>query len=76
MPEWLMQADVVFWGAITLMVTVPTIAHYVYKWHKANLENELKREMVARGMSADEICQILRMGSKGEEAEAPEEHKG
>jgi hypothetical protein len=36
-----------------------TLSHYWYKSRKAALEAELKMEMIQRGMSADEICQVI-----------------
>ncbi len=38
-----------------------------YKMNKVRYENELKRSMVERGMSADEIERILSAGQKEEE---------
>jgi hypothetical protein len=76
MPEWLSNANFIFWAAVTLMVTVPTIAHYWYKAHRANLEHDLKMQMIARGMPAEEIGQVLRASSRREEhEEAIEEDK-
>jgi hypothetical protein len=71
MPEWL-SSDLIFWGSITLMATVPVLAHYWYKTRKAEMESDLKRAMVERGMSADEICRVLRASSKHAPAEAEE----
>jgi hypothetical protein len=78
MPEWIHDANLVFWGAITIMAFGPVIMHYLYKWHKTSLEMELKREMVARGMSADDICRVLRApkGRDAEEIEPREEPAG
>lgn len=46
-------------GAIVLICLVPSVAYYLYKWRKTELETELKRDMIARGMSADEIERVL-----------------
>jgi hypothetical protein len=53
------NGQLVFWGAIVLICVVPSISFYLYKWRKTELETELKRDMIARGMSADEIERVL-----------------
>jgi hypothetical protein len=77
MPEWINNANFVFWAAVVIMVAVPTIAHYLYKAHKVTLEHNLKMQMVSRGMSSGEIEQVLRASSKrrDEEQEAIEEER-
>lgn len=52
------------WAAITLICVVPTAAHYWYKVRKAEWETDLKRDMVARGMSADDIERVLAATSR------------
>jgi hypothetical protein len=42
---------------------VPSVSSYLYRWRKSELDAELKREMIARGMSADEIERVLAAGS-------------
>ena len=37
-----------------------------YKMNKVRYENELKRSMIERGMSADEIERVIAAGSKEE----------
>jgi hypothetical protein len=61
--------DLIFWGAILLICVVPSISYYLFKWRKSELEAELKHDMIARGMSADEIERVLnaRMSSGGED---------
>jgi len=49
----------IFWGAIVLMAVVPTISWCVVHWHKHEIDGQLKHEMIARGMSADEIERVL-----------------
>jgi hypothetical protein len=49
----------IFWGAIVLICCVPSLAYYLYRWRKTELETELKRDMIARGMGADEIERVL-----------------
>lgn len=47
--------------AIALVVVgIPVVASYWYKASVRNSENELKRSMVERGMSAEEIERIIR----------------
>jgi len=59
---WL-NDTMIFWSAIVLICVVPTITYYVYRWRKIEIDAELKREMLARGMSADEIERVLAAGS-------------
>jgi hypothetical protein len=61
----LQNRTLVFWVAITLICVVPSICHYVYRWRKTELETELKRDMIARGMSAEEIERVLKAKAKG-----------
>ncbi len=69
MDELLANQTLIFWTAIVLISGVPVVAHYWYKTRKAELEASLKREMIERGMSADEICKVLAAsGRKREEA--------
>lgn len=49
----------VFWGAITLMVVLPSLAYYWSAVRKAEIEAALKRDMIARGMTADEMQRVL-----------------
>jgi hypothetical protein len=73
MPEWLNNFHLIFWGSMTLIAIVPTIAYYWHKTRKIELETELKREMIQRGMSADEIIRILQASSKQRRDMADEE---
>jgi hypothetical protein len=52
-------------AAGVLIVVVCTVPAYWYKTRKASLEAELKRDMVARGMSADEICRVIESRAGG-----------
>ena len=61
--------SLVFWGAIALICIVPAIAHYWWKVRRDELEAELKRSMVERGMSADEIVRVLEASKSGRESE-------
>jgi len=67
--EILNSPSAVFWIAITLMVIVPTIAQYWHKSRRDEIEADLKREMIQRGMSADDIVKVLRASSKGRPVE-------
>lgn len=69
MLELLHNGTFIFWSAVTLMVTVPTIAHYCYQMRKASLDAALKRRMIDRGMSADEIRQVLSASGSDVESE-------
>lgn len=70
---WL-NNTLIFWTAIVLICVVPSISYYLYRWRKTELDAELKREMIARGMSAEEIVRVLAAGSpsppKGNSGEA------
>jgi hypothetical protein len=70
MAEFLHNNTLVFWCAITLICVVPTLAHYWWKVRRTELDNRLKQEMIAHGMSADEIERVLRAGSKTQYEEA------
>jgi hypothetical protein len=63
MPEWANNFHLIFWGSITLICIVPVISGCWYKIRKAELEAGLKRDMIERGMSADEIERILQAPS-------------
>lgn len=59
MHELLQNPAFIFWGSITLISVVPVVAHYWYKLRRHEIEADLKREMIERGMSADEIQRVL-----------------
>ena len=50
-------------GTIALVVIVSEIGSYTLRWRKAELDAELKHEMLARGMTADQIVQVLQASS-------------
>jgi hypothetical protein len=62
--ELLQDGSFVFWGSITLIVLVPSLAHYWWLSRKAELDNALKRDMIQRGMSVEEIERVLKAKSK------------
>lgn len=64
MAEIFENFHLIFWGAIVLICVVPTLAHYWAKVRQTEVEASLKREMIERGMSAEEICSVLEAGSK------------
>jgi hypothetical protein len=59
MSEWLGNTTNFFWLAITVMVCLPVVAEYWRKMRKDELDANLKQDMLARGMSADEIERVL-----------------
>ena len=65
MLDLLQNPLVIIFGSVVLLSVVPTLAHYWYKSHKAMLEASLKEQMLQRGMSADEIQQVLEASSDG-----------
>jgi hypothetical protein len=52
-----------------LIVAITTLSGCWLKAKKASLEADLKREMIDRGMSADDICRVIRARS-GESCES------
>jgi hypothetical protein len=50
-------------GVLVVLITVAPA--YWYSARKTALEAELKRDMIARGMSADEICQVIQARPPG-----------
>jgi hypothetical protein len=59
MYEILTDGQFVFWSAVTLMVLGPTIAYCWSSVRRAEIEANLKRDMIARGMSAEDIQRVL-----------------
>ena len=53
-------------GFLTVTSVVGTVAHFWYKARHDDIEAALKQEMIQRGMSAQEIVQILQ-ASMGED---------
>lgn len=56
---WWQNTTLVFWGAIVLICTVPVVCHYWCENRRAEQEAALKRDMLQRGMSAEEIERVL-----------------
>ena len=71
MSELLQNVNPVFFvfGWLTITTVVSSVAYYWHKVRKAELEASLKQEMIQRGMSADEIKQVIEAstgcGTKG-----------
>ncbi len=64
--HWL-QPNVIFWIAVAVMATVPTLAWAWVSVQKSRHERDLKERMIERGMSADEIERVLGAGGEGKE---------
>lgn len=54
------QSMLIFWGAITILTVAPIVCTYLYRLKKAELNAALKHDMLARGMSADDIERVLK----------------
>jgi hypothetical protein len=59
MSDWLMHPSNVFWFAIVIIACLPIVAECWRKMRRDELDAGLKQEMIARGMSADEIERVL-----------------
>jgi hypothetical protein len=57
--DWLSNDKNVFWLAIAAMCIVPSVLYYMRKMKKDEQQTSLKRDMIARGMSAEEIERVL-----------------
>jgi hypothetical protein len=68
----------IIFAAITLISVVPTIAHYWYKARQAEIDANLKHEMLQRGMSAEDIERVLAAPGKvpGKKCEAIRSDRG
>jgi hypothetical protein len=51
----------IVFSSITLIALGSTLANFWYRAKRASLEAELKLEMIRQGMSADEICRVIRV---------------
>lgn len=54
-------------GLIALVFVIAIVSHAIGKIHRTRLENALKRELLDRGMSSEEIAEIVEAtsGRKG-----------
>lgn len=57
----------IFFVSIAAICVGPAVAHYWWKVQRDRNETELKRDMVAHGMSADEIIRVLQASRDGGE---------
>ena len=51
----------IVFSSITLIVLGSTLGNFWYRAKRVALEAELKLEMIRQGMSADEICRVIRV---------------
>ena len=65
--DWLSNSTNVFWLAIAAMCIVPAVLHYMREVKQDEQRGPLKRDMIARGMSADEIERVLKAKSDDED---------
>ena len=64
--QLLSNNTLIVFGSITLICVVPSIAHYWWKVRKAEAEAVVKREMIQRGYTAEEIRLVLDSRPKDE----------
>lgn len=55
---------VAFWGAIVLIVAIPTIVHHRHKTRVAELNAAIKQQMIERGYSVEEILAVVGENAK------------
>ena len=48
-----------FWAMVVLVVAIPTIVHHRYKRRLAELNAEVKQQMIAKGYSPEEIIAVI-----------------
>lgn len=53
------RIPVIVLGMFALVIVVTVLCGTIYKMHKNRLEDALKRELLDRGMSADEIATVV-----------------
>ena len=46
-------------GLLAMVFVIGLVSHAIGKIHRTRLENALKRELLDRGMSSDEIAQVV-----------------
>ncbi|HVK13624.1 MAG TPA: hypothetical protein VM597_33060 [Gemmataceae bacterium] len=61
MTPYLMNPVFIVFASITLIALGTTFGNFWYRTKRAALEAELKLEMIRQGMSADEICRVIRV---------------
>ena len=53
----------VFWTALTIMVVAPALGYCWASVRRAEIQANLKHEMIVRGMSADDVARVLDAGT-------------
>jgi hypothetical protein len=57
--DWLSHPSNFFWLAIAAMCIVPAALHYMRQMKLDEQQAQLKRDMIARGMSPEDIERVL-----------------
>jgi hypothetical protein len=57
--DWISNPSNFFWLAIASMCIVPSALYYMRQMKRDEQAASLKRDMIARGMSAEEIERVL-----------------
>lgn len=60
MQPYLTDPVFIVFASITVIALSTTFGNFWYRSKRAALEAELKLEMIQRGLSPDEICQVIR----------------
>jgi hypothetical protein len=69
--EWIVGLDsgelftLMMMSGMTLIFTVILVTGLIYKIHKSRLDDALKRELLERGLSAEEIATVIRATPAG-----------
>lgn len=61
----------IVFGTTGLVALVGIVAHTIKTIHQSRLDDALKRELLDRGMSADEIALMIRATPSATDAEQP-----
>jgi len=64
--EIIWDSTTIFWVCIFSVPIVAIIADYWHKIEKVKSDNELKRSMIDRGMTVDDIERVVSAGKKKE----------
>ena len=60
---FLSNPTAIFWIAIVIISTVPSLAFFRFKNRKAEIDADLKMKMLEMGMSASDIERVLKAES-------------
>ncbi|HJS09396.1 MAG TPA: hypothetical protein VJ809_17135 [Pirellulales bacterium] len=63
--DWISHPSNFFWLAIAAICIVPAALHYMRQMKRDEQTAALKRDMIARGMSAEEIERVLAAKASG-----------